>query len=60
LDNTFKNKTGKATALALKTILRKPRRLWVDKGKEFYNKDVKSLIDLYSTEKEEKSSVVER
>ena len=34
--------------------------MWVDKGKEFYNKDVKSLIELYSTENEEKSSVVER
>ena len=32
----------------------------VDKGKEFYNKDVKDLIELYSTENEEKSSVVER
>ena len=32
----------------------------VDKGKEFYNKDVKGLIKLYSTENEEKSSVVER
>ena len=34
--------------------------MWVDKGKEFYNKDVKGLIELYSTENEEKSSVVER
>ena len=34
--------------------------MWVDKGKEFYNKDVKDLIKLYSTENEEKSSVVER
>jgi len=58
----LKNKTGKATALALKTILtrRKPQHLWVDKGKEFYNRDVKSLIYLYSTENEERSSVVER
>jgi len=57
-----KNKTGKAVALALKKILnhRKPRPLWVDKGKEFYNKDVKPLIDLYFTENEETSSVVER
>ena len=31
-----------------------------DKGKEFYNRDVKGLIELYSTENEEKSSVVER
>ena len=34
--------------------------MWVDKGKEFYNKDVKELIKLDSTENEEKSSVVER
>ena len=34
--------------------------MWVDKGKEFYNKDVEELIELYSTENEEKSSVVER
>ena len=35
--------------------------MWVDKGKDFYNKHVKALgIQLYSTENEEKSSVVER
>ena len=34
--------------------------MWVDKGKEFYNKQVQNLIELYSTENEEKSSVVER
>ena len=39
---------------------RKPEKMWVDKGKEFYNKDVKDLIEFYSTENEEKSSVVER
>ena len=58
----LKDKTGKSVALALKTIFeeRKPEKMWVDKGKEFYNKDVKDLIELYSTENEEKSSVVER
>ena len=35
--------------------------LWTDKGKEYYNKHVKELLDknkitLYSTENEEKSS----
>jgi len=39
---------------------RKPEKLWVDKGKEFYNKDVQKLITIYSTENEEKSSVIER
>ena len=58
----LKDKTGKSVASALKTIFekRKPKTMWVDKGKEFYNKDVKDLIELYSTENEEKSSVVER
>ena len=53
---------GKSVASALKTIFkeRKPEKMWVDKVKEFYNKDVKDLIELYSTENEEKSSVVER
>ena len=58
----LKDKTGKSVASPLKTIFkeRKPEKMWVDKGKEFYNKDVKDLIELYSTENEEKSSVVER
>ena len=58
----LKNKEGKTVALALKTIFkeRKPEKIRVDKVKEFYNKDVKGLIELYSTENEEKSSVVER
>ena len=59
----LKDKTGKSVASALKTIFkeRKPEKMWVDKGKEFYNKDVKDLsIELYFTENEEKSSVVER
>ena len=58
----LKDKTGKSVASALKTIFkeRKPKKIWVDKGKEFYNKDVKDLIELYSTENEEKSSIVER
>ena len=58
----LKDKTGKSVASVLKTIFkeRQPEKMWVDKGKEFYNKDVKELIELYSTENEEKSSVVER
>ena len=39
--------------------------LWVDKGKEYYNKNVLDLlakndVKIYSTENEEKSSVCER
>ena len=66
----IKNKTGLNVANAIKLIFdkdgkRKPTRLWTDKGKEFYNKTVKNLLEknniiLYSTENEEKSSVVER
>ena len=58
----LKDKTGRSVASALKTIFEesKPEKMWVNKGKEFYNKDVKDLIELYSTENEEKSSVVER
>ena len=42
-----------------------PQCLWTDKGKEYYNRDFKELlqknnIPLYSTENEEKSSVCER
>ena len=58
----LKDKTGKSVASALKTIFkeRQPEKMWVDKDKEFYNENVKSLVELYSTENKEKSSVVER
>jgi len=58
----LKNKTGTEVAGALQKVFkeRKPEKLWVDKGKEFYNKHVQQLVELYSTENEEKSSVVER
>ena len=58
----LKNKKGETVAKALKNIFkeRKPEKLWTDKGTEFKNKNVKKLIELYSTENEEKSSIVER
>jgi len=64
----LKNKKGKSVMNAFKIILkggRRPQYLWVDKRKEFYNKHFKDLLDkngiqMYSTENEEKSSVVER
>ena len=58
----LKDKTGKSVTSALETIFkeRKTETMWVDKGKEFYNKYVKDLIELYSTENEGKSSVVEK
>ena len=65
----LKSKTGFDVANALSKIFdersdlgeRRPMKMWVDKGKEFYNKHVKALgVQIYSTENEEKSSVVER
>ena len=35
-------------------------KMWVDRGREFYNKDVQKLVELYSIENEEKSCVIER
>ena len=64
----LKNKKGESVAEAFKSIFRegrKPKKLWIDKGKEFWNKEVKAVMDAngverYSTENEEKSAVVER
>ena len=40
----LKDKTGKSVASALKTIFkeRKPEKMWVDKGKEFITKMLKT------------------
>ena len=65
----LKDKRGESVAHAFEKIFtssrRHPRLLWADKGSEFYNSSVKRLlskhkIELYSTENEEKSSVLER
>jgi hypothetical protein len=59
----LKNTTCLAVANAFKDVMnssRKPELVWSEKGKEFYNQHVKSLVTLYSTENEEKSCVVER
>ena len=58
----LKNKTGLEVASALSKVFkeRKPDKLWVDKGKEFYNAHVQKLVTLYSTENEEKSTISER
>ena len=59
----LKDKKGETVAKAFKIIFkegRRPKKLWTDKGREFYNKNVMDLIELYSTENEEKSSIVER
>ena len=64
----LKNKQGDAIRESFQSIFKNCRKreyLWTDKGSEFYNKHVKDLlaknkITLYSTENEQKSSVVER
>ena len=58
----LKRKTGQEVANALSRILKKrrPSKTLVDRGREFYNKHVKKLIELFSTENEEKSCVIER
>ena len=59
----LKDKKGETVAKAIKIIFkggRRPKKVWTDKGREFYNKNVMDLIELYSTENEEKSSIVER
>ena len=47
-------KTGMEVASALNKVFkeRKPEKLWVDKGTEFYNSHVQKLLTLYSTENE--------
>ena len=64
----LKDEKGETVTKAFQQIFKegdKPEYLWADKGSEFYNKHMKDLLDkhnikLYSTENEEKSSVVER
>ena len=63
----LKTKTGKEVTQAFRKLFRNghPGRLWTDKGTEFNNRQLKGVLEandvmLYSTENEEKSSVVER
>ena len=50
----LKQKTGQEVANTFSRILieRRPSKTWVDKGRDFYNKDVHQLVELYSTENE--------
>ena len=59
---SLKRKTGQKVANAFSRILkeRRPSKISVDKGREFYNKDVQKLVELYSTENKENSCVIER
>ena len=48
----LKRKTGQEVSNAFSRIIkeRRPSKMWIGKGREFYNKDVKILVELYSTE----------
>jgi hypothetical protein len=54
----LKHETGTKIAGVLNDIItsssRRPIHVWCDKGTEFYDKHVKKLVDLISTENEEK------
>ena len=64
----LKDKKEETVTEVFKTIFkegRKPQYLWTDKGEEYYNKNMRELLEKsditpYSTENEEKSSVCER
>ena len=65
----LKDKKGVSIVNAFQSISkksnRKPNKIWVDKGSEFYNRSMKSWlekndIEMYSTHNEEKSVVAER
>ena len=65
----LKDKKGVSIVNAFQSILkksnRKPNKIWVDKGSEFYNRSMKSWlekndIEMYSTHNEGKSVVAER
>jgi hypothetical protein len=65
----LKNKTSIGVLAAFEDTIkksgRKPNYIWVDQGKEFYNKDMNKYlkennIKIYSTFSEHKASVIER
>ena len=58
----LKRKTGREVANAFSSILKERRasKTWVDRSRKFCNKDVQTLVELFSTDNEEKSCVIER
>ena len=64
----LKDKKGTSIVNAFQKIIsegRKPNKIWVDQGSEFYNKSFQNFlktnkIEMYSTYNEEKSVVAER
>ena len=62
MDYSYKTKNWTGSCKRIFMILkeRRPSKLLVDKGREFYNENIQKLVELYSTENEEKSCVIER
>ena len=64
----LQTKTGPEVTNAFRDLWKtqqSPQKLWTERGKEFYNKSMKDLLEknkvqLYATGNEEKSSIVER
>ena len=64
---SLKDKKGSTVRDVFQRVFKErvPEKLWTDKGTKFYNKEVKQLlqkhgVSLYSTQNEEKLSIVER
>ena len=62
---SFKDTITNAFQKILDESNRKPNKIWVDKGSEFYNRSIKSFlqgnnVEMYSTHNEGKSVVAER
>ena len=51
----LQRKTGQEVANTFSRILKERRhsKMWVDKGRQFHNKDVQKLVEFYSTENQE-------
>ena len=69
MNRSFKDKEGASIVNAFQIIFkksnRKPNKIWVDKGSEYYNDSFKKWLkdndtEIYSTHNEEKSVVAER
>ena len=64
----LKTKTGQEVMKAFQSLWKTqkpPQKLWTENSKEFYNKSMKKLLEknnvqLYSTENEDKSTIVKR
>ena len=60
----LKDKTGKSTTIAFKSLFEKPHKIWSDRGKEFYNTTLlhylkEQNIQIYSTHSDLKAVFVE-